>query len=242
MNNSTLCGENKIPLNHKRILVPKSNFYKCCLNKCKRNNNYCTSVCNKGKNTTDLAPNCKNTCQVVQKNCTDYCRGIIPEFNIDNPYYKCATKAGCNLEINQIPNKKCTENNEEQILNCCKSNCVPKSDLNCQNYCETLADTILNPKKINLETRTQELKSTAEVNSRSQQQKAVAESPKIPLVFLGPQRLFPRAQKYQNIFGTAKASSALEITNESYPLLIVLLNITTLCVLFIIFKLIFYRK
>tara|TARA_B100001059_G_C17542379_1_gene431100 strand:- start:103 stop:609 length:507 start_codon:yes stop_codon:yes gene_type:complete len=77
--------------------------------------------------------------------CNTECRGIAPGFSLDNYYYDCAENNGCPRGLGELPSKECVEQNKDMILNCCRSNCNPTSIIDCQDLCETLEKTILDP-------------------------------------------------------------------------------------------------
>ena len=60
-------------------------------------------------------------------------------------YIDCSKKNGCPGIINK-PDKKCIEENKEDILRCCLRSCIPTKDLDCNQYCEYMNKALLQPK------------------------------------------------------------------------------------------------
>jgi hypothetical protein len=82
--------------------------------------------------------------------CTTECSGISPGFSLDNLYYDCAEQNDCPRGLGQLPSKECVEKNKDVIFNCCRSNCQPTSITDCQELCETLQKTILDPASLGI--------------------------------------------------------------------------------------------
>jgi len=82
--------------------------------------------------------------------CIQDCKGMTPGFEIDNYYYNCAIDNHCALGLGEIPDKDCIENNKDVIFNCCRSRCQPTSVTDCQELCETLQQSIIDPKSLGI--------------------------------------------------------------------------------------------
>ena len=140
-----------------------SELFKCCLARCKPNNNYCVNLCENhidkiftsrfisSKFTFDeLMGRCLGNCRIMNNLCAQNCRGLAPGFDIDNHYYNCAEDNECPRGLGQIPNKECVEKNKDVIFNCCRSRCQPTSVTDCQELCQTLQQTIMDPKSLEM--------------------------------------------------------------------------------------------
>lgn len=114
-------------------IKPDANYIdisKCCINKCNKTYNFCLNLCDK-KFPGDIP--CKNQCIILHKNlCYDYCQLPSTALQIDNDFYKCTQKSGCNTE-STFPDKNCVEKNKENIYECCVNNCDP-TKVNCGDY------------------------------------------------------------------------------------------------------------
>ena len=140
-----------------------SDIFKCCLDRCKPNHDFCVNLCKNNidkifqskvissKFTRDeLIVRCLNNCRIMNNLCVQDCKGMTPGFEINNHYYNCAIDNGCPLGLEQIPSKDCIENNKDVIFNCCRNRCQPSSDTDCQELCETLQQTIIDPMSLGI--------------------------------------------------------------------------------------------
>ena len=143
------------------INATNSDIFKCCLERCKPN--FCTDICNNhidqifpskfrwSKFTRDeLIARCLGNCRIMNTLCIQDCKGMTPGFEIDNYYYNCAIDNHCTLGLGEIPDKDCIENNKDVIFNCCRSRCQPTSVTDCQELCETLQQSIIDPKSLGI--------------------------------------------------------------------------------------------
>ena len=136
-----------------------SEIFECCTSKCQYNHQYCNDTCkNDLKRVFADVPmtyvtkmgRCKGNCRIMNDLCIQDCRGLTPGFSLDNYYYNCAAENGCPRGLGELPDKKCVENNKDVILNCCRSRCHPTDITNCEELCQTLERTILNPESIGI--------------------------------------------------------------------------------------------
>ena len=120
-----------------------SELVKCCLKRRYENSNYCHKQCEKERNGDICRGNCDNfrTLGVLD------CLAMSPGFNIDNDYYKCATKSNCPADIGPGPNALCVEKNKKNIYDCCISKCTYGD---CENYCKTWETIVLDPTSIGI--------------------------------------------------------------------------------------------
>lgn len=136
-----------------------SEVFECCVRGCGPKYDYCVDLCTnhldkifahdlEASNFTydDIMGRCLGNCRIMDVLCTQECRGLAPGFSLDNPYYNCAADNGCPRGLGQIPDKDCVEKNTDVIFNCCRSRCHPTAVTDCQELCETLQRTILDPK------------------------------------------------------------------------------------------------
>lgn len=135
-----------------------SELFKCCVSRCKPKHEFCKSLChqdldklyNLDLTTTrtdynNILGRCLGNCRIMNLLCSTECRGLSPGFSVNNYYYDCAEENGCPRGLGELPSKECVEKNKDVIFNCCRSNCVPTGVTDCQELCETLQTTILDP-------------------------------------------------------------------------------------------------
>ena len=140
-----------------------SEVFECCASRCKPKYDYCTNICEhdlKSIYTRDvvaahytegeLMGRCIGNCRIMDTLCAQECRGMAPGFSLDNDYYDCATDNGCPRGLGQLPSKDCVEKNKDVIFKCCRSRCQPTTVTDCQELCETLQQTILDPNAVGL--------------------------------------------------------------------------------------------
>jgi hypothetical protein len=139
------------------IRASSSEIFECCVGKCKPKHDYCVGACKKYLDDSrnrftnkEKMGRCIANCRIMDTLCTQECRGLAPGFNIDNSYYDCAVKNGCPRGLGQIPDKNCVKKNKDIILNCCRSRCTPTNVIDCQEHCETLEQTIVDPQSLGM--------------------------------------------------------------------------------------------
>ena len=107
---------------------------KCCLDMCKNHIDYCFDTCNQTYH-DDFWQNtrCKDKCSQLEKGCKEGCMIIYSEgLKITND---CSENHGCGYF-----DKECIEKNKDNIIDCCKNNCI----LNCDtNLCHDFYDNFL---------------------------------------------------------------------------------------------------
>ena len=114
----------------------------CCINDCKQTYEICKRHCNKNIE-------CKNKCINNNNLCKDICSLASSELRINNDFYTCSGKSGCN-EINTFPDLKCVNENIKQIDKCVKNKWIPM-DPNPKKYSDffnTLPFTPIQQRKI----------------------------------------------------------------------------------------------
>lgn len=107
------------------------NKIKCCFKKCDNWHNDCEAMC---KTTYVNDNNCLSRCKRQQKLCTDNCFTLdvknVPDSNIKS----CAKHSYC-LDKDGDLDISCAVNNKEQIIKCCKQNCFPTKNIDCDSFC-----------------------------------------------------------------------------------------------------------
>lgn len=137
--------------------------YKCCIRRYTRDKEFCDKNCSKRveqisgrsnleleKSKNALLDQCLSNCRVMMGVSIDTCRAITPYFTLENDYYKCADSMGCKRGLGQIPDHKCVREHKDQILQCCKGECVSNKVLDCSEHCKTLQRLILDPESLGL--------------------------------------------------------------------------------------------
>lgn len=140
-----------------------SEVFKCCAAKCKPKHEFCKNLCHQDlsklynldfniyrQNKNFILGRCLGNCRVMNVLCGNECLGLTPDFSLNNSYYDCARQNGCPNELGELPTKECVEKNKDVIFNCCRSNCNPTGTTDCQELCETLQQTILDPSSLGL--------------------------------------------------------------------------------------------
>lgn len=140
-----------------------SEIFQCCAARCKPKHEFCKNTCHKDqKKIYDISKvrtdsehtlgRCLANCRIMNVLCDTECKGLVPGFGVNNHYYNCAEHNGCRRGLGEIPSKECVEKKKDIIFKCCRSNCIPTSITDCQELCETLQNTILDPGSLGLPT------------------------------------------------------------------------------------------
>ncbi len=163
------CSQKFDSKSNKFVKATEGETVNCCLEQCGDLNNVCKEKCIEYENLYGDKNNpgdeykikrCYHTCYVLNnKLCTNKCRSISEGMHaLNNDYVKCANELGCENMINMLPSVDCISKNRESIRECCLNKCDPFEN-NCDELCDFLEDSILNPIipkqefKINVEDR-----------------------------------------------------------------------------------------
>lgn len=136
--------------NKKLIYSDVTDLTKCCLKSCIEPVKFCHLNCSKihSKN-PEILKRCLLTCNNQRQLCIDNCRITTPDIGPDNLYINCSKKASC-IGVNNFPDIDCVKKNKLKIFNCCRDNCIPKHNLNCQKHCEFLQKVTIDPSTVGI--------------------------------------------------------------------------------------------
>lgn len=100
----------------------------CCIKKCFPQTENCLENCEKE---TDYKK-CKNICNQNKDSCKDYCTLKVPGHT--RTFIECTEDTN---ECGYYPNldSKCIQNKKDELLQCCRSRCIPSEKENCEENC-----------------------------------------------------------------------------------------------------------
>ena len=168
-------------------LDEKSNiFYKannsekgyCCLQTCKPFIEKCEKNCQE----SSFKKTCRKKCDNIKKLCEDNCKlGSLEIWGLDNPIYKGTNEYGCGTvgSFENPSEQKCLIQNKSKIIQVCRRNCLPTSDINCDDHCKYSFDLIYdkNTNPLTLKNNYETSKKLEHSVSGSKTQSAVQEKP-----------------------------------------------------------------
>lgn len=117
----------------------------CCIDQYKPARKYCLEQCS--KNGIDIFSNggvltddqalikCKLICDQSYDLGVDTCRLISPKFQLNSTAYNSAIKY-CPAKKHLLPDPECVRKNKHNIINTCRSSCIPTHNIDCQKYCD----------------------------------------------------------------------------------------------------------
>ena len=115
----------------------------CCLQTCKPFIEKCEKKCEK----TSHEKTCHEKCDNIKKLCEDNCKlGSLEIWGLNNPIYKGTNEYGCGTvgSFENPSKQKCLLQNKSKIIQVCRQNCLPTSDINCDDHCKYSFDLIYN--------------------------------------------------------------------------------------------------
>lgn len=115
----------------KFVNADSSSIMKCCIDRCIEPNNSCHEICKRDQNSID----CHKACEYQRSSCTDSCELEGNIWGPDNPFVECAKDKGC-WKNNNVPDSECIKVNKRELIDCCRRNCIPTRDIDCQKHCE----------------------------------------------------------------------------------------------------------
>ncbi len=109
----------------------------CCLNKCKNRIGFCFEKCHEYHGPKGKKPN-YNAHIKCHKQCNDLiavCETACLEYPSEGISFlsKCASEQNCGTY--PLFDRKCLEVNKENILDCCKTDCIPTNTIDCTGQC-----------------------------------------------------------------------------------------------------------
>lgn len=117
----------------------------CCIDQYKPSKEYCLEECSKngveifsdgGALTDEQALiKCKLICDQSYDLGVDTCRLLSPEFQLNSTAYNSAIKF-CPAQEHLLPDPECVRKNKDNIINTCRTSCIPTHNIDCQKYCD----------------------------------------------------------------------------------------------------------
>lgn len=113
----------------------------------------CLNVCNIHETFEDCVKQCSN--KNNQEECIHWCihkpdlckESCIENTELYNKYLQCSKGYCKNSDFS------CLNNSKNSIIHCCKENCIPTKEIDCDKYCNFLYDTLLT-KQITIHNKT----------------------------------------------------------------------------------------
>jgi len=125
-------------------LLDSTEMAECCFKGCAEPVKYCLQYCKThNKNDPLLTNKCFQMCNDQKNICFDTCK-LNSSNDSTNYYMQCCYDHGCK-SLDDTPDADCVRKNKEKIFECCRHNCIPTRNLDCQKHCEFLQDITLNP-------------------------------------------------------------------------------------------------
>lgn len=125
-------------------------IYKCCINHCTFPVKYCKEYCdinfgpNKEHESPELLLRCRTVCDKQRELCLDNCSKSSKFSIMKTNYDQCVHQFGCsNHDMEEQIDEKCIEKNKQDIFECCKDYCIPTNDIDCDQKCKLIEQTIL---------------------------------------------------------------------------------------------------
>jgi hypothetical protein len=111
----------------RKTQATSSDKVECCLNMCLNTVKRCNEYC---KRTNDN-DECYINCEKHRKFCIDYCE---PYSNKNYKLYTdCAGENNC--LVNDVIDKQCVIDNKNELIRCCRNNCLSVNNVDCDKFC-----------------------------------------------------------------------------------------------------------
>lgn len=120
----------------------------CCVKSCVKPVEFCHKNCSKYKKRENIE-RCLLTCNKQRQLCMDNCIISVPYVGKGNNYIECTKEKGC-MGINEFPDIDCVKKNRSDIFKCCRENCIPRKNLDCQKHCEFLEKVTIDPSQLGI--------------------------------------------------------------------------------------------
>lgn len=127
----------------------RDKIFKCCLNNYTKANESCINKCNAdlNKSTIEYAK-CKELCEAKKNKWIESCSTIRIRKEHEDIFMIKAKKANCwNSNLNILDNN-CLIKNKKEIIYECTQDCETTANTNCNNFCNTSYDLIVNPDNV----------------------------------------------------------------------------------------------
>jgi hypothetical protein len=106
----------------------------CCLSTCKPLIDKCVELCPKAE--AKHRNSCYKSCDDIKEACVSNCKLSSGVFGRSNPIFKGTEAAGCGNGVYKPIDKECAIKNKIKIMNICRNNCTPTSNVECTKHCQ----------------------------------------------------------------------------------------------------------
>lgn len=116
---------------NKYVNLSLDRIHKCCTNQCKYVDKKCRAYCQQPHAPT----HCQKHCHYNHQSCLAGCdiTHILEGSQANIPW--CISQSACKgLEREKL--RDCLEHEREHIIRCCRQDCIPTREINCDKHCE----------------------------------------------------------------------------------------------------------